>query len=89
MQGKARKLPSKYSSLKPKVKAKVKIQSRSPSPTPSQSVSNILQRTMVSPSRPAPKQPSGSTEEENDEKDEKLIVKLMKSTLPTFSNEAD
>jgi hypothetical protein len=30
-----------------------------------------------------------SKEEENDEKDEKSIVKLMKSTLPKFSNEAD
>ena len=30
-----------------------------------------------------------SQEEENDDKDEKSIVKLMKSTLPTFSNETD
>jgi hypothetical protein len=30
-----------------------------------------------------------SKEEENDAKDEKSIVKLMKSTLPKFSNEAD
>ena len=30
-----------------------------------------------------------SKEEENDEKDEKSIVKLMKSTMPKFSNEAD
>jgi hypothetical protein len=33
--------------------------------------------------------PFGSKEEENDAKDEKAIVKLMKSTLPKFSNEAD
>jgi hypothetical protein len=30
-----------------------------------------------------------SREEDNDEKDEKAIVKLMKGTLPKFSNEAD
>ena len=30
-----------------------------------------------------------SAEEENDEKDEKSIVKLMNSTLPKFSNETD
>ena len=30
-----------------------------------------------------------SRDEENDDKDEKAIVKLMKSTLPKFSNEAD
>jgi hypothetical protein len=44
---------------------------------------------MVSPARPAPQQPPGNTDEENDEKDEKSIVKLMKSTLPKFSSEAD
>ncbi len=33
--------------------------------------------------------PIKSQDEENDEKDEKAIVKLMKSTLPKFSNEAD
>jgi hypothetical protein len=33
--------------------------------------------------------PPKSKEEENDEKDEKSIVKLMKSNLPKFSNEVD
>jgi hypothetical protein len=33
--------------------------------------------------------PRKSKEEENDEKDEKSIVKLMKSNLPKFSNEVD
>jgi hypothetical protein len=33
--------------------------------------------------------PQMSKEEENDAKDEKSIVKLMKSTLPKFSNEVD
>ena len=33
--------------------------------------------------------PSMDTDEENDAKDEKSIVKLMKSKLPQFSNEAD
>jgi hypothetical protein len=33
--------------------------------------------------------PTMSREEENDGKDEKAIVKLMKSTLPKFSSEAD
>jgi len=94
-QGRQRRLPSKYASLKPKLKeAKVKSQSRSPSPTPSQTPSlapshQSSTRTIVSPSRFAQQKSSMSVEEENDEKDEKSIVKLMKSTLPKFSNETD
>jgi hypothetical protein len=34
-------------------------------------------------------QATTSRDEENDAKDEKSIVKLMKSTLPQLSNEAD
>jgi hypothetical protein len=58
---------------------------RAPSPTPSQSSST---RTIISPSRFAYMQPK-SKEEEDDAKDEKSFVKLMKSTQPKFSNEAD
>jgi hypothetical protein len=58
---------------------------RAPSPTPSQSSST---RTVVSRSRFAYMQPK-SKEEEDDAKDEKSFVKLMKSTMPKFSNEAD
>jgi hypothetical protein len=84
-QGRQKKLPSKYPSLKPKPKgAKATTSSRSPSPTPSHSST----RTVISPSRSG-QQPPKSREEENDAKDEKSIVKLMKSTLPKFSNEAD
>jgi hypothetical protein len=78
-------LSSKYLSLKPKFKAaKAKTPSRSPSPTSSQSSTS----TAISPSHSG-HQPPKSREEENDVKDEKSIVKLMKSTLPKFSNEAD
>ena len=63
----------------------IKPPQRSPSPTPSQSSST---RTVISPSRFAHMQPK-SKEEEDDAKDEKSFVKLMKSTLPKFSNEAD
>jgi hypothetical protein len=84
-QGRQRKLPSKYPSLKPKPKeAKARAPLRSPSPTPSQSST----RTVISPSRSG-QTPPMSKEEENDAKDEKSIVKLMKSTQPKFSNEAD
>jgi hypothetical protein len=44
---------------------------------------------VVSPSRTGHAQQPRSKEEENDAKDEKSIVKIMKSTLPQFSNEAD
>ena len=70
---------------------------------PSESLSQSSTSTIVSPYHSVPKQPSMSQkqppmsqkkpsmskEEENDAKDEKSIVKLMKSTLPKFSNEAD
>ncbi len=92
-QGRQRRLPSKYINIKLKTKqAKVEPPSRSPSPTASQSPSqssHSLTETIVSPSRSAPKMPPKSKEEENDEKDEKSIVKLMKSNLPKFSNEVD
>ena len=90
-QGRQKRLPSKYVSLRPKSKAaKVKSPSRSPSPTPSQPLSHQSStRTIVSPSRLTKQMSSMSAEEENDEKDEKSIVKLMKSTLPKFSNETD
>ena len=78
-----RKLSSKYSSLKPK-NQKVKAQTRSPSPTSSYSSTH----TVISPSRPV-QQTQKSKEEENDDKDEKSIIKIMKSTMPKFSNEAD
>ena len=89
MKGRSKRLPSKYPNLKTKGTVKVKTPSRSPSPTPSQAPSQSSTSTIVSPSRSAPKMPIKSQEEENDEKDEKAIVKLMKSTLPKFSNEAD
>ena len=96
MQGRSRRLLSKYPSLKTKVPSKVKTPSRSPSPTPSESPSQSSKSTIVSPYHSVPqqppmsqKQPSMSKEEENNAKDEKSIVKLMKSTLPKFSNEAD
>ena len=80
-----RKLSSKYPSLKPKKeKVKVKTPSRSPSPTSSHNST----RTVITPSRQV-QQTQKSKEEENDEKDEKSIVKIMKSTMPKFSNEAD
>ena len=90
-QGRQRKLPLKYpNKLKPKVKqAKVSPPSRSPSPTASQTPSQSSKVTIVSPSRSTPKMPPMSKEEENDEKDEKSIAKLMKSNLPKFSNEID
>jgi hypothetical protein len=89
-QGRQMKLPSKYLSLEPTSKvAKAPTSSRSPSPTLSQQST----RTVISPSRQVRKsqvqQLKNSKEEENDAKDEKSIVKLMKSTLPKFSNEAD
>ena len=88
-QGRQRRQTSKYL-LKPKAKkANVKQSSRSPSPTTSQSLSQSSKVTIVSPSRSAPKMPPKSKEEENDEKDEKSIAKLMKSILPKFSNEVD
>jgi hypothetical protein len=75
-----RKLSSKYPSLKPKTqKVKVKTSPRSPSPTSSHNST----RTVITPSRHM------SKEEEKDDKDEKSIVKIMKSTMPKFSNEAD
>ncbi len=89
-QGRSRKLPTKYPSIKAKTKAaRVKTPSRSPSPTPSQTPSHTPchisnASTIVSPSRSARKQHQMSPEEENDDKDE-----IMKSTLPTFSNETD
>jgi hypothetical protein len=85
--GKQRKLPSKYPSLKPKVKTnKAKSSTRSVSPTPS-STSSVS--TVVSPSRSAHHHVALSSDEENDAKDEKTIVKLMKSKLPQISNEID
>jgi len=39
--------------------------------------------------QPGQPPPALDPEEEMDSKDEKAIVKLMKSTLPQFSNEAD
>jgi hypothetical protein len=91
MQGRARKpkLLSKYPSLKTKATSKVKTPSRSPSPSSSESSSQSKKSTIVSPSRSAPKLPPMSKDKENDAKDEKSIVKLMKSTMPKFSNEAD
>jgi hypothetical protein len=78
-------LSSKYLSLKPKTqKGRAKTSSRTPSPT---SFHNS-RRAVISPSRQV-QQTQKSKEEENDEKDEKSIVKIMKSTLPKFSNEAD
>ena len=59
---------------------------RPPSPTHSETSSV---KTVVSPSRSAHTVAYKSTEEENDDKDEKSIVKIMKSKLPQFSNEVD
>jgi hypothetical protein len=91
--GSRRRLPSKYTSFKPKSMAKstgpavsAKSPSRSPSPTPSQASSVS---TIISPSRSAHKAAHKSKEEEDDDKDEKSIVKIMKCKLPQFSNEAD
>ena len=85
--GRPRKLPSKYPNLKPKVKVtKAKSSTRSISPTPS-NASSVS--TVISPSRSVHQQATTSRDEENDAKDEKSIVKLMKSTLPQLSNEAD
>ncbi len=87
--GRKRNLMSKYASYKPKPKAESKVKavkthsSRSPSPTPSHA------STIVSPSRSAHVVAHKSKQEEDDEKDEKSIVKIMKSKLPQFSNEAD
>ena len=92
--GRQKKLPSKYPAIKSKTK-KAKTEatttppSRSPSPTASQTPSQSSNITIVSPSRSVPQMPQMSKEEENDAKDEKSIVKLMKSTLPKFSNEVD
>jgi len=93
-QGRPRRLPSKYPSLQTKALFRAKTPSRSPSPTPSESPSQSINSTISYHSVPqqpqmSHKQPSKSKEEENDAKDEKSIVKLMKSTLPKFSNEAD
>ncbi len=102
--GRQRTLTSKYASLNLKSKAKPKAKvakansSRSPtptenkrpprstSPTPSTASSVI---TVVSPHRSAYAVMHKSKEEENDDKDEKSIFKIMKSKLPQFSNEAD
>ena len=71
-------------SLSPTTATRTATRSLSPTPSNQSSVS-----TVVSPSRSAAQMPIRSKEEENDAKDEKAIVKLMKSTLPKFSNEAD
>ncbi len=92
-----RKLPSKYPSLKRKAPTRsetgigLKTSSRPTSPTLSHlSLSNAFSRAHVSPPRfYQTMNPSMDTDEENDAKDEKSIVKLMKSKLPQFSNEAD
>jgi len=65
---------------------RIKSPPRSPSPTPS-TTSSVS--TVVSPHRSAHTVAYKSKEEENDDKDEKSIVKIMKSKLPQFSNEAD
>ena len=84
-QGRRKKLLSKYPSLKQKVKAtKAKSSSRSPSPTPSHASST---RTIITPSHSAHIDAHKSNEEDADDKDEKSIVKLMKSKLPQYSNE--
>ncbi len=80
-------------------RTKSRTPSRSPSPTLSHvSLSNVFSRadpdasTRQRPySRPKvePLIPPISTDDEKDSKDEKSIVKLMKSTLPQFSNETD
>ena len=100
-QSRQRKLPSKYTNIKSKIKTnatstrsrspsptgiKMNRSSRSTSPTPSH-VSSAS--TIVSPFRSAHTVAHKSKEEEDDDKDEKSIVKIMKSKLPQFSNEAD
>ena len=88
--GRQRKLTPKFITNTQKAKqTTVNPPSRSPSPTPSQSPFQSSKITIVSPSHSVPKMPTMSKEEENDEKDEKSIAKLMKSTLPQFSNEVD
>ena len=77
---------AKTSSRSPSPTTRIKSPSRSPSPTPS-TTSSV--KTVVSPHRSAHTAARKSKEEENDDKDEKSIVKIMKSTLPQFSNEAD
>ena len=90
------------STLKSKGEGKVKTQrsSRSPSTkvkstgSPRRSISPALSHsssvnTVVSPSRSAHRVAIKSMEEDNDDKDEKSIVKIMKSKLPQFSNESD
>jgi hypothetical protein len=91
--GSRRRLPSKYANFKTKSTAKptdqaakAKSSSRSPSPTPSL-VSSVS--TIISPSRSAHHAAHKSKEDEDDGKDEKSIVKIMKCKLPQFSNEAD
>ena len=78
-------------------RTKSRTPSRSPSPTLSHvSLSNVFPRTdpdvlrrlKVSPTN-GQSTPPMNAEEERDSKDEKAIVKLMKNTLPQFSNEAD
>ena len=62
---------------------------RSISPALSQSSQSSSVNTVASPSRSAHRVAIKSKEEENDDKDEKSIVKIMKSKLPQFSNESD
>ena len=95
-QRRSRKLPSKYPSLKPKTGNRAPkpdgetSASRSPSPTPSQTT--ILFPPRMFPTRTGQQMQQTtikSSEEDKDAKDEKSIVKLMKSALPQFSNETD
>ena len=77
-------------------RTKSRTPSRSPSPTLSHVSSHVISRTdpdafrrpKESPTKGQPTPPI-NVEEKRDYKDEKAIVKLMKSTLPQFSNEAD
>ena len=62
---------------------------RSPSPTQSTTSSVDTVEYTVSPTRSAHTVAYKSAEEENDDKDEKSIVKIMKSKMPQFSNEVD
>ena len=62
---------------------------RSPSPTKSTTSSVNTVEYTVSPNRSAPTVAYMSAEEEYDDKDEKSIVKIMKSKMPQFSNEVD
>ncbi len=89
-QGRARKLPSKYPNLKPRKGNKAlkptepnggPRASRSPSPT----ISQMSTRTIVSPSRIGQQIQHTKIKSPEEEKDEKSIVKLMKSALPQFS----